>query len=110
MPTYRILVFDYGHINASHTVEAKTDDDAIKAAQELQIASDVEVWERDRFMAAEAAAGLEHFLAGCTTLSTSCPAIAVVGRRRFARLCAGHPDSWRTAVPRVSGWPGQVRP
>ena len=50
MPTYRILVFDYGHINASHTVEAKTDDDAIKAAQELQIASDVEVWERDQFV------------------------------------------------------------
>jgi len=51
MPTYRILVFDYGHINASHTLGAKTDDDAIKAAQELQIPSDVEVWERDRFVA-----------------------------------------------------------
>jgi hypothetical protein len=51
MPTYRILVFDYGHINASHTVEAATDGDAIKAAQELQIPSDVEVWERDRFVA-----------------------------------------------------------
>jgi hypothetical protein len=51
MPTYRILVFDYGHINASHSVEAKTDDDAIKAAQEMQIPSDVEVWERDRFVA-----------------------------------------------------------
>ena len=51
MPTYRILVFDYGHINASHTVEAKTDDGAIKAAQELRIPSDVEVWERDRFVA-----------------------------------------------------------
>ena len=51
MPTYRILVFDYGHINASHIVEAKTDDDAVKAAQDLQAASDVEVWERDRFVA-----------------------------------------------------------
>ena len=38
MPTYRILVFDYGHINASDTVEAATRGDAIKAAQELQIA------------------------------------------------------------------------
>jgi len=53
MPTYRILVFDYGHINASHTIKAKTDDDAIKAAQEqeLQSPSDLEVWERDRFVA-----------------------------------------------------------
>jgi hypothetical protein len=51
MPTYRILVFDYGHINASHTVEAKTDDDAVKAAQELLSPGDVEVWERDRFVA-----------------------------------------------------------
>jgi hypothetical protein len=32
-------------------VEAKNDDDATKAARELQIASDVEVWERDRFVA-----------------------------------------------------------
>jgi hypothetical protein len=51
MPTYRILVFDYGHINASHMVEAATDGDAIKTAQELHIPSDVEVWERDRFVA-----------------------------------------------------------
>jgi hypothetical protein len=51
MPAYRILVFDYGHINASHTVEVATDGDAIKAAQELRIASDIEVWERDRFIA-----------------------------------------------------------
>ena len=51
MKTYRILVFDYGHINASHIVEAADDDAAIKAAQEFLKANDLEIWEHDRFVA-----------------------------------------------------------
>ena len=51
MKTYRILVFDYGHINASHIVEAADDDAAIKAAQEFLRANDLEIWEHDRFVA-----------------------------------------------------------
>jgi len=51
MKTYRILVFDYGHINASHLVEAADDDAAIKAAQEFLRANDLEIWERERFVA-----------------------------------------------------------
>lgn len=51
MKTYRILVFDYGHINASHIVEAAEDDAAIKAAREFLKANDLEIWEHDRFVA-----------------------------------------------------------
>ena len=51
MKTYRILVFDYGNINASHIVEAADDDAAIKAAQEFLQANDLEIWEHDRFVA-----------------------------------------------------------
>ncbi len=51
MKTYRILVFDYGHVNASHSVEAADDDDAIKAAREFLAANDLEIWERERFVA-----------------------------------------------------------
>ncbi|MEW6452189.1 MAG: hypothetical protein AB1490_16145 [Pseudomonadota bacterium] len=51
MKTYRILVFDYGHINASHIVEAADDEAAVKAAREFLKANDLEIWERDRFVA-----------------------------------------------------------
>jgi len=51
MTTYRILVFDYGHINASETIEAADDDAAIRTAREFLKANDLEIWERDRFVA-----------------------------------------------------------
>lgn len=51
MRTYRILIFDYGHINASETVEAADDEAAIKAAREFLKSHDLEIWERDRFVA-----------------------------------------------------------
>jgi hypothetical protein len=51
MKTYRILVFDYGHINASHTIEAADDEAATAAARKHLIGSDLEVWERERFVA-----------------------------------------------------------
>jgi HJR/Mrr/RecB family endonuclease len=51
MTTYRVLVFDYGHVNACHIVQASTDDDAVKAAQALEFPGHVELWERDRFVA-----------------------------------------------------------
>jgi hypothetical protein len=50
MKTYRILVFDYGHINASHTIEAVNDTAAIEAAREHLVANDLEVWEGRRFV------------------------------------------------------------
>jgi hypothetical protein len=51
MKTYRILVFDYGHVNASHAIEAADDEAAITAAREFLKANDLEIWERDRFVA-----------------------------------------------------------
>ena len=51
MKTYRILVFDYGHINATEIVEAEDDAVAVKAAREFLKANDLEIWERDRFVA-----------------------------------------------------------
>lgn len=51
MKTYRILVFDYGHINAFEIVEAANDEAAIAAARAFLKANDLEVWEGGRFVA-----------------------------------------------------------
>jgi len=51
MKPSRILVLDYGHINASHTIEAMDDTAAIEAAREHLVANDLEVWDGERFVA-----------------------------------------------------------
>jgi hypothetical protein len=51
MRTYRILIFDYGHINASDVIEAEDDAAAITAARAILKANDLEIWERERFVA-----------------------------------------------------------
>jgi hypothetical protein len=51
MPRYRVLVFDYGHVNACDIVEAETDRDAVHTARTLGHPGHVEVWEQDRFVA-----------------------------------------------------------
>jgi hypothetical protein len=51
MKTYRILVFDYGHVNATEIVEAADDDAAVTAAREFLKTNDLEIWEGHRFVA-----------------------------------------------------------
>jgi hypothetical protein len=50
MAEYRILVFDYGHVNASHTITARDDADAIEQARALLQGHDLEVWQQARFV------------------------------------------------------------
>jgi len=47
---YRVLIFDYGHINASHTIVAKTDEEAIQEATKFLDSNDIEIWQDRRFV------------------------------------------------------------
>jgi hypothetical protein len=51
MKEYRVYIFDYGHVNASHSVMAADDADAIEQAKAKYLAdNDLEVWEDRRFV------------------------------------------------------------
>jgi hypothetical protein len=50
MSEYIVLVFDYGHINASHVIAASDDTDAIQQAKKFLDGNDIEVWQQSRFV------------------------------------------------------------
>ena len=47
---YTVLVFDYGHVNATHTIAAKDDEDAVQKAKKFLQGNDIEVWQDRRFV------------------------------------------------------------
>jgi hypothetical protein len=49
--SYRVLVFDMGHVSAMELVEAENDEAAIAKAEAIFPKEEREVWESNRFVA-----------------------------------------------------------
>ena len=50
MIKYTVLIFDYGHVNATHIISAKDDEDAVQEAKSFLQGNDIEVWQDRRFV------------------------------------------------------------